>query len=110
MFLYCYSLVIIEAKTLQGAKTIVATGMLGNISGNERRNLVELDRSKAFTSALLQIEEVPVFTHFDVWIKYDRKIHDISNVHDLTLYYVRNWFIQTYSIFCKKDYCLFSFF
>ena len=96
----------IDVKFFQEAKTIVATGMFGNISGNERRNLVELDRSKAFTSALLQIEEVPVFTQFDVWTKYNRKIHDISKMHDLTLYYVRNWYMQKYSILCNKDYCL----
>ena len=96
----------IDVKILQEAKTVVATGLCGKITSNERKKLVELDRSKAFTSALLEINEIPVFTQFDVWTKYDRKIHDISKMNKLTLYYVRNWYKEENQILFNKDYCL----
>ena len=96
----------IDVKILQEAKTVVATGLCGKITSSERKKLVELDRSKAFTSALLEINEIPVFTQFDVWTKYDRKIHDISKMNKLTLYYVRNWYKEENQILFNKDYCL----
>jgi hypothetical protein len=45
-----------------------------------------LDRKKAYPSSIREIKQVPVFSYFDVYKKYDN--HDIE---DLTLYIVENY-------------------
>ena len=61
-------------------------------------NVVEIDISKAFTSAFLKISEVPVFNEFDYFKPYDNR-----EIKDYCLYIVKacktNLFLnKTYNI------------
>ena len=96
----------IDIKILQETRTVVATGVLNDIPTNKRKSLIEIDRSKAFTSALLHIKKIPIFTQFDVWTKYNKEIHDITKMNEMTLYYVKSLNMQEHNILFNKDYCL----
>ena len=96
----------IDIKILQETRTVVATGVLNDIPSNKRKSLIEIDRSKAFTSALLHIKQIPIFTQFDVWTKYNKEINDINKMNEMTLYYVKSVKKQEHNILFNKGYCL----
>ena len=76
----------IDIKILDETRTIVPTGRLWDkisIIGK-----CELDVSKAFTRAFIDINEIPVFCQFDVWEHFNNTL-DIDELHELTLYYVK---------------------
>ena len=53
----------------------------------EYKNLVEIDRCKAFTWAFNQITKIPIFNPFDSWKVWDSTL-DINKLSSLTLYKV----------------------
>jgi len=85
-----------DIDVLDEYRTVVPIGRLSSFKGVE--DLVEIDISKAFTSAFLKISEVPVFNEFDYFKPYDN--HEIR---DYCLYIVKtskpNLFLnKTYNI------------
>ena len=66
-----------------------------------KNQLVEIDVNKAFTSAFVSIEKVPVFSEFDAWKRYDK--HGVEKMNDLTLYFVRCKF---YNLMLNKQFGL----
>ena len=94
----------IDIEILDEARTTVPLGLLVDmfdvqfIPDNE---LMEIDISKAFTSAFLKMNEKPVFNQFDIWKNYDGKINEH---HDLTLYYIQNNNFQHNKMFMNKKY------
>ena len=63
---------------------------------------VEIDVRKAFTHALNQMTEIPVFTQFDVWKSY-KKEYKIESFHPLTLCLAKS---NGKAMFFNKAYCL----
>ena len=61
-------------------------------------NIIELDLSKAFTSAFLKIKTIPIFNEFDQFIPYDN-----SNTKDYNLYVVQP---SVNDLFLNKTYNL----
>ena len=75
----------VDIEILDECRTVVPLGYLDkNIDVNE---LVEIDRSKAFTWAFNQINKIPIFNAFDSWKAWDRTL-DINKLSSLTLYKV----------------------
>ena len=75
----------VDLEILDECRTVVPLGYLDkNIDVNE---LVEIDRSKAFTWALNQITKIPIFNAFDSWKAWDGTL-DINKLSSLTLYKV----------------------
>ena len=63
----------------------------------------EIDVRKAYTHALNQITEIPVFNQFDIWKQFSYKTHDYSKFHELTLFLVKP---KEQALFFNKAYCL----
>ena len=75
----------VDIEILDECRTLVPLGYLDkNIDVNE---LVEIDRSKAFTWAFNQISKIPIFNAFDSWKVWDGTL-DINKLSSLTLYKV----------------------
>ena len=75
----------VDVEILDECRTVVPLGYLDkNIDINE---LVEIDRSKAFTWAFNQISKIPIFNAFDSWKAWDGTL-DINKLSSLTLYKV----------------------
>ena len=75
----------VDIEILDECRTVVPLGYLDkNIDVNE---LVEIDRSKAFTWAFNQISKIPIFNAFDSWKAWDGTL-DINKLSSLTLYKV----------------------
>jgi len=62
------------------------------------KDLVEIDRNKAFTAAFSEITQVPVFNEFDNFRSYQGE-----PIEDLTLYVVR---AEKYDLFFNRRYNL----
>ena len=75
----------VDIEILDECRTVVPLGYLDkNIDINE---LVEIDRTKAFTWAFNQITSIPIFNAFDSWKVWDGTL-DINKLSSLTLYKV----------------------
>ena len=75
----------VDIVILDECRTVVPLGYLEkNIDVNE---LVEIDRTKAFTWAFNQITSIPIFNAFDSWKVWDGTL-DINKLSSLTLYKV----------------------
>ena len=75
----------VDIEILDECRTVVPLGYLDkNIDVNE---LVEIDRSKAFTWAFNQITKILIFNAFDSWKAWDGTL-DINKLSSLTLYKV----------------------
>ena len=98
----------IDIKILNEARSVVPLGKLcDKIDKAILNNIIEIDVSKAFTNAFLQIDEVPVFNQFDTWNIYNKETHNFRNLHKLTLYYVKNKnYMSKNKILLNKEYCL----
>ena len=62
------------------------------------KQLVEINKTKAFTWAFTQIKEIPVFSEFDDWKKWDD-----TKIEDLNLYMVE---VKASNIFFNKKFNL----
>jgi len=60
-------------------------GILDMKEKRKYQELVEVDITKAYTSAFDQINEIPVFNEFDIWKKYNNE-----DIKDLSLYLVES--------------------
>ena len=74
----------IDVEILDECRTIVPIGYFDKEISLTK--LTEIDRNKAFTSALCDITRIPVFNEFDIWMPYDNQ--DIKMMDALTLYIV----------------------
>ena len=95
----------IDIAILDEARTIVPVGLLCDKVPKE---IVEIDISKAFTSAFMKIKEIPVFNQFDTWKVYDENV-DINSLHELTLYYIETLDSELccpFRMLFNKKYCL----
>jgi hypothetical protein len=79
---------------LDECRTIVPSG----ITTKGVHDLIEVHISKAFTSALSTIKEIPVFNEFDNF-----KSHQNQLIKNLSLYVV---LVNKPNLFCNKKYCL----
>ena len=75
----------VDIEILDECRTVVPLGYLDKNVDVE--NLVEIDRSKAFTWAFNQISKIPIFNAFDSWKAWDGTL-DINKLSSLTLYKV----------------------
>ena len=91
-----------DLKIFSKAYIIAPTGYL-TTRGDVRNKYMELDRRKAYTKSTIDTVEVPVFSVFDVWKKYDYTKNDFSKMKDLTLYLVRS---KMKNLFLNRTYNL----
>ena len=71
------------------AHSIAPSGYFESIiEGNNTH--IELDRRKAYTKSTMDVFEVPVFSEFDIWRKYDYSKNDFNKMNALTLYLVKS--------------------
>ena len=75
----------VDIEILDECRTVVPLGYLEK--NVEFKNLVEIDRTKAFTWAFNQISKIPIFNAFDSWKAWDGTL-DINKLSSLTLYKV----------------------
>ena len=75
----------VDIEILDECRTVVPLGYFDKNIDVE--NLVEIDRSKAFTWAFNQISKIPIFNAFDSWKAWDGTL-DINKLSSLTLYKV----------------------
>ena len=75
----------IDISILNECRTIVPMGYLHK--HDKLKELVEIDRTKAFTWAFKQIKRIPKFNEFDIWKPITDEI-DIYKLSSLTLYMV----------------------
>ena len=75
----------VDIEILDECRTVVPLGYLDK--NVDVKNLVEIDRSKAFTWAFNQIRKIPIFNAFDSWKAWDGTL-DINKLSSLTLYKV----------------------
>ena len=87
----CYQVVILDEY-----RTSANVGMITEVINHS--NMIELDISKAFTSAFLKIKTIPIFNEFDQFIPYDN-----SNIEDYNLYIVQT---SVSDLFLNKTYNL----
>ena len=98
----------VDIEILDECRTVVPLGYLEK--NVEFKNLVEIDRTKAFTWAFNQISKIPIFNAFDSWKVWDGTL-DINKLSSLTLYKVEvskgNMFFNKkfniiYGVFLRK--------
>ena len=88
------------------AHSIAPSGYFeGIIEGKDTH--IELDRRKAYTKSTMDVFEVPVFSEFDIWLKYDYNKNDFNKMNALTLYFVKSkvrnlFFNRTYNLIYGK--------
>jgi hypothetical protein len=85
-----------DIAILDEYRTVVNIGMIQDLP--KKTPLIEIDRTKAFTAAFMEITKVPVFNEFDIW-----KPYNDSQFKDTSLYIVKanklNFFLnKTYNL------------
>ena len=89
------------------AHSIAPSGYFESIIEGKNTH-IELDRRKAYTKSTIDIVfEVPVFSDFDIWKKYDYSKNDFNKMNALTLYLVKSrvrnlFFNRTYNLIYGK--------
>ena len=86
----------LDVAILDECRTVVPSGYLDKHV--DVKQLVEIDKTKAFTWAFTQIKEIPVFSEFDDWMKWND-----TKIEDLNLYMVE---VYSSNIFFNKKYNL----
>ena len=86
----------LDVAILDECRTVVPSGYFDK--NVDEKTLCEIDRNKAFTWAFTQIREIPVFSEFDDWLKWDD-----TELKDLNLYMVQ---VYSSNIFFNKKYNL----
>ena len=95
-----------DLKIFSMAHSIAPSGYFeGIIEGKDTH--IELDRRKAYTKSTMDVFEVPVFSEFDIWKKYDYSKNDFNKMNALTLYLVKSkvrniFFNRTYNLIYGK--------
>ena len=88
-----------DLEMLNEYRTVVPVGALMEIP-SAKNNIIEIDLRKAFTSAFLKIDEIPIFNEFDNFLKYDG-----NEIQDFNLYVVQPDQIGV-NLFLNKKYNL----
>jgi len=88
------------------AHSIAPSGYMESIVEGKNTN-IELDRRKAYTKSTTDVLEVPVFSEFDIWKKYDYSKNVFNKMNALTLYLVKSkrrhlFFNRTYNLIYGK--------
>ena len=78
----------VDLEIYHEAKTIPPAGLFTD-KGSIPKNLTEIDITKAYTSRLVGITQVPVFNQFDVWKNYLKEM-DFNTMSDYTLFFVED--------------------
>ena len=86
----------LDIDILDEYRTSANVGMITEVINHS--NMIELDISKAFTSAFLKIKTIPIFNEFDKFIPYDN-----STIEDYNLYIVQT---SVSDLFLNKTYNL----
>ena len=86
----------LDVTILDECRTVVPSGYFDK--NVDVKTLCEIDRTKAFTWAFIQIKEIPVFSEFDDW-----KAWDDTKIEKLNLYMVQ---VYSSNIFFNKKYNL----
>jgi hypothetical protein len=81
-----------DINILDEYRTVANAGLLEKLP--KRSELVEIDVSKAYTRAFMNIEQIPVFNEFDVWETYDQE-----KIKDDYLYIVE---VSKFNLFFNK--------
>ena len=95
-----------DLKIFSMAHSIAPSGYFESIIEGKDTH-IELDRRKAYTKSTIDIVEVPVFSEFDIWKKYDYSKNDFNKMNALTLYLVKSkvrnlFFNRTYNLIYGK--------
>ena len=95
-----------DVKIFSTAHSIAPSGYFKSIIEGKNRH-IELDRRKAYTKSAIDIVEVPVYSEFDIWKKYDYGKNDFNKMNALTLYLVKSkirnlFFNRTYNLIYGK--------
>ena len=85
-----------DVAILDECRTVVPSGYFDK--NFDVKTLCEIDRTKAFTWEFTQIKEIPVFSEFDDWKKWND-----TKMEDLNLYMVQ---VYSSNIFFNKKYNL----
>ena len=99
----------IDIAILDDARTIAPLGLFYPPNAYIKikpNDMIEIDLCKAFTKAFMDISKIIVFNQFDVWKACDNTFN-ISNHHELTMYYIRVTDFTT-SVFFNPTRILFS--
>ena len=78
----------VDLEIYHEAKTIPPAGLFTD-KGSIPKNLTEIDITKAYTSRLVGITQVPVFNQFDVWRKWFKEM-GFNTMSDYTLFFVED--------------------
>ena len=78
----------VDLEIYDEAKTIPPAGLFTD-KGSIPKDLTEIDITKAYTSRLVGITQVPVFNQFDVWKNYLKEM-DFNTMSDYTLFFVED--------------------
>ena len=78
-----------DLKIFSMAHSIAPSGYFESIVEGKNTH-IELDRRKAYTKSTIDIFEVPCFSEFDIWKKYDYSKNDFNKMNALTLYLVKS--------------------
>jgi hypothetical protein len=101
-----------DVEILNEYRTTVPLGLLKKV--NSETDICEIDISKAFTAAFLEIKEVPVFNEFDYFRPYDGHIIKNLNLYVVQVFRSNLMFNKTYNLcygmFLKNFKCKIIFF
>ena len=78
----------VDLEIYHEAKTIPPAGLFTD-KGSIPKDLTEIDITKAYTSRLVGVTQVPVFNQFDVWKNYLKEM-DFNTMSDYTLFFVED--------------------
>ena len=78
-----------DLKICSMAHSIAPSGYFESIVEGKNTH-IELDRRKAYTKSTMDVFEVPCFSEFDIWKKYDYSKNDFNKMNALTLYLVKS--------------------
>ena len=95
-----------DLKIFSMAHSIAPSGYFESIIEGKDTH-IELDKRKAYTKSTMDVFEVPVFSEFDIWKKYDYSKNDFNKMNALTLYLVKSkvrnlFFNRTYNLIYGK--------
>ena len=95
-----------DLKIFSMAHSIAPSGYFESIIEGKDTH-IELDRRKAYTKSTIDIVEVPVFSEFDICLKYDYNKNYFNKMNALTLYVVKSkvinlFFNRTYNLIYGK--------
>ena len=86
----------LDVILLNEYRTVANLGILKTIDRGTHGDLVEIDVSKAYASAFVEINEVPIFNEFDNF-----KIYRDEPISDFNLYIIKT---NELNLFCNKQY------